>query len=55
MAKVTPFHTDSPEYAPTHREVYHDDSACSQGKKIQDKHRKSGKGNKKLCSECAKL
>lgn len=29
MAKVNPFHTDSPEYPPSHRDVYHDQSECS--------------------------
>ena len=29
MAKVAPYHTNSPEYPPTHRNVYHD-HRCSE-------------------------
>jgi len=54
MAKVNAFHTNSPEYPPTHREVYHDTDTCPDGKKIQSKHRVAGTGNKKHCSQCAK-
>jgi hypothetical protein len=31
----SPFHTDSPEYPPTHRNVYHDNSLCDHGKAIK--------------------
>jgi Mn-dependent DtxR family transcriptional regulator len=55
MAKVKAFHTDSPEYAPKHREVYHDKDTCPDGKKIQSKHRVEGTGNKKHCLECDKV
>lgn len=55
MAKVAPFHTNSPEYPPEHRNVYHDDSACPDGKRIEAKHRIEGKGGRPLCKECAKL
>lgn len=55
MAIKAPFHTDSPEYEPKHREVYHSKDDCSEGKKIQDKHRKAGTGGKKLCEVCAKM
>jgi hypothetical protein len=55
MSIVAPFHTDSPEYAPQHREVYHDKDTCPDGKRIQAKHRKEGKGNKNHCLECYKV
>jgi hypothetical protein len=55
MAKVDAYHTDSEEYEPKHREVYHDHDNCSDGKKIEAKHRKSGTGGKKLCKVCADL
>jgi len=55
MSKVPPFHTNSPEYPPEHRNVYHNDSDCPDGKRIQQRHRISGTGNRPLCKECAKL
>jgi hypothetical protein len=55
MAKVPAFHTDSEEYLPKHREVYHDKDTCPDGKKIEEKHRKDGDGNKKHCLECDKV
>ena len=30
--EVVPFHTNSPEYPPEHREVYHDQDTCPDGK-----------------------
>jgi len=55
MAKVAPYHTNSEEYPPKHREVYHDHDDCFEGKKIQQKHRLSGTGGKKRCEECVRL
>jgi hypothetical protein len=55
MAKVSPYHTDSEEYEPKHREVYHDHDDCYEGKKIQAKHRKNGTGNKPRCKVCINL
>jgi len=55
MSRVSPFHTDSEEYPPEHRKVYHDDSDCPEGKRIENKHRKTGTDGKTLCKECAKL
>jgi hypothetical protein len=55
MAKIAPFHTNSPEYPPEHRNVHHDNDACSEGKKIQPKHREAGTGGKPKCSVCQKL
>ncbi len=55
MAKVAAFHTDSPEYLPKHRVVYHDKDTCQDGKRIEQEHRKPGTGNKKHCLECDKV
>jgi hypothetical protein len=55
MAKVATYHTDSPEYPPEHREVYHDHDDCHDGKAIKAWHRKSGDGGKKRCKVCIKL
>ena len=55
MAKVSPYHTNSLEYPPTHRNVYHDHDDCRYGKEIQQKHRENGTGEKSRCSECIKL
>ena len=55
MAKVAPYHTNSPEYPPTHRNVYHDHDDCKYGREIQRQHREDGKGGKDRCSECTRL
>jgi hypothetical protein len=55
MTRCKPYHTDSTEYPPWHRNVYHYYEECPDGKKIQKKHRKDGKGKKDLCDECEKL
>jgi len=55
MAKVTPYHTNSQEYPPKHRNVYHDHDDCPDGKRIQTKHRENGTGGKARCDECIKL
>lgn len=52
MTKVAAFHTDSPEYLPSHREVYHDKDTCPDGKKIKSEHRVKGEGGKKHCKHC---
>ena len=33
--KVAPYHTNSREYPPEHRNVYHDHDNCPEGKRIQ--------------------
>jgi len=55
MAKVDPYHTDSKEYPPSHRDVYHDHNDCKYGKEIKQIHREDGKGGRPLCKECEKL
>lgn len=55
MAKVAPYHTDSPEYPPQNREVHHDHDDCYEGKKIKSEHRKNGTGGKPRCKVCIDL
>jgi len=55
MSKVPAYNTDSLEYPPEHRNVYHDHSDCKDGKKILPVHKKSGTGGKQRCKECIKL
>jgi hypothetical protein len=43
------------EYAPQHREVYHDHENCHDGKNIKREHRIDGTGGKKRCKECVRL
>jgi hypothetical protein len=49
------YHTNSEEYPPKHREVYHDHDDCPDGKQIMEKHRKLGTGGKPLCKACRNL
>jgi hypothetical protein len=53
--KVDPYHTNSEEYPPAHRNVYHDHDDCPDGKRIKSWHRESGKGGRPRCDECIKL
>lgn len=55
MPKVAPFHTNSKEYSPQHREVYHDMETCPLGRQIKPEHRSIGTGDKKRCPECDKV
>jgi hypothetical protein len=55
MAKVDPFHTDSPEYLPSHRNVFHDQSECDYGEEIKPEHRRPGTGERPRCKECERL
>jgi len=53
--KVNPYHTTHPEYGPGHRNVYHDNNACSDGKRIKPEHRVSGTAGRPKCDECKRL
>lgn len=51
-----PYHTDSSEYAPEHRDVYHMRAGCPDGKRIEKKHLKFfGASEKQLCPKCKAL
>lgn len=53
--KVPAFHTNSPEYPPSHREVYHDKDTCPDGKRIKPQHRVAGTAGRPHCKECGKV
>jgi hypothetical protein len=55
MAKVEPYHTNSPEYPPEHRNVYYDYSNCPDGQRIKAEHRESGRGGRVRCDKCKGL
>lgn len=55
MAKDPAYHTNSPEYPPKQRNVYHDHNDCPDGKRIKSWHRVSGTANRPRCDECIKL
>jgi hypothetical protein len=55
MATVSAYHTNSPEYPPSHREVHHNKSTCPDGRRIEARHRLDGTGGKPLCKECPKV
>ena len=51
MAKVSPYHTISEEKFPR----YHDNNNCPDGKRIEDKNKRSGKDGRDFCEECEKI
>ena len=55
MAKVSPYHTNSTEYPPEHRNVHHDHDNCPHGRRIRPQNRLNGNGDKPRCDECIKL
>ena len=55
MAKVSPYHTNSTDHQPEHRNVHHDHDKCPDGKRIRPQHRLNGTGNKPRCDECIRL
>jgi hypothetical protein len=46
------YHTNSQEYGPKNREVYHNNNNCSEGKKIKKEHREAGTDGRPLCKVC---
>ena len=52
MAKVKAYHTVTPEKPHGQRDVYHDDSACPDGQRIERKNRRDGTGNRPKCDWC---
>jgi hypothetical protein len=53
--KVTPFHTKNLEEGAGHRNVYHDNAQCSDGKRIKPYNRESGTDGRPKCDECKTL
>ncbi len=54
QVKVNPFHTSVPEYG-GERNVYHNNNACQDGKRIKPEHRTPGTAGRPPCKECARL
>lgn len=48
------YHTDSDEYPPEHRSVYHEHRDCPVGKLIPPSLKMAGTGGKEKCAECVK-
>ena len=46
------YHTNSDEYGPKNREVYHNNNNCSEGKKINEEYREPGDVGRPLCEKC---
>jgi len=55
MSKVAAYHTDSPEYPPRERNVYHDHDDCPDGRRIKSWHRKPGNAGRPRCDACIRL
>ena len=55
IMKVNPFYTTTPEHGARHRDVYHDNNQCADGKRIRPEHRVSGTGGRPKCDECKTL
>lgn len=55
MAKVPAYHTSTDENSNGQRNVYHNDSNCSDGKRIKPENKVLGTGNRPLCDECKSL
>ena len=55
MTTIDPYNTNSMEYPPEHRNVYHDKDTCPDGKRIKPEHREKGMGGKAHCKECFKV
>ena len=56
MAKVLPYHTTTPESGePGRRDVYHDNNACSDGRRILPQNKVAGTGGRNKCDECKTL
>jgi hypothetical protein len=53
--KVSAFHTNSDEYREEDKKVYHDQSECGYGKRIEQKHREPGKDGRRRCDRCDDL
>lgn len=54
MTKMAPYHTNSMEYPPKQRNVYHDHDDCPDGRRIKPEHRRTGDAGRQRCDECIK-
>jgi hypothetical protein len=54
--KVSAFHTDSDDYRPEDKLVYHDQSECGYGQRImRDGNSKAGTAGRRRCDRCTTL
>ena len=53
--KTNPWYSTERQEADSPEPVYHDNTLCSKGKKIQKNHRRYGTDNRPLCARCAEL
>lgn len=53
--KVDAYHTKNLEEGAGHRNVYHDQSECPDGKRIKYENRESGTDDRLKCDECKRL
>ena len=51
MAKVAPFHSKKK----SDRNVYHDNSSCTEGNNIEPQNKVSGTGGRPKCEHCQRL
>ncbi len=51
MAKVSPFHSSRPN----DRNVYHDNSSCTEGNNIEPRYKTPGTGGRPRCEHCSRL
>ncbi|MBK7233807.1 MAG: hypothetical protein IPH93_16485 [Saprospiraceae bacterium] len=51
MAKSAPFHS----VRETDKQVYHNNSSCTEGNNIEPQYRRSGTDNRPLCKSCEKI
>lgn len=56
MAQVAEFHTDSDEYRPEDKLVYHDNDECGYGNRIKrDGNAVAGTAGRRRCERCDEL
>lgn len=51
MAATAPFHSSKPAA----RQVYHNNTSCTEGNNIERYYWKSGTGGRRLCEHCQRL
>jgi hypothetical protein len=51
MPRTSPFHSAKPNT----RNVYHDNSACTEGNNIERQYLRAGTANRPKCEHCARL
>lgn len=52
--KVSPFHTSQPARPPK-RDVYHNNTSCTEGNNIERQYRRDGTAGRPLCDRCENL